>query len=74
MTHIIRESSKLLQSEYKSGHNDVVKVIHWEFKFEQNHKLYEYKSEFPQDNETQKDSLDFKIRTEHFNPGRRGNQ
>ena len=44
VTHIISECSKLAQKEYKSRHDWVGKVIHWEmckkFKFDHTNKWY----------------------------------
>ena len=46
INHIIRECSKLVQEVYKTRHNWVGKVIHWElrkkFKFDPTNKWYMY--------------------------------
>ena len=49
INHIINECSKLAQKEYKTRHDKVGKVIHWQlckkFKFDHTNKWYMYKPE-----------------------------
>ena len=70
INHIISECSKLVQNEYKTRHDWVGKVIHWElckkFKFDHTHKWYMYNSESNLENETHKLPWDFEILTDHL--------
>ena len=69
INHIISECSKLAQSEYKTRHDWVGKVIHWElckkFKFEYTNKWYMHKLESIQETETHKIVWGFEIQTYH---------
>ena len=62
---INHKSSKLAQKEYKTRHDWMEKVIHWElckkFKFNLTNKWYMYNPEFVLENETHKLLLDFEI-------------
>ncbi len=73
--HIISKCSKLVQKEYKTRHNWVGKVIHWElckkFKFDQKKKWYLHNPESIQENETHKLLWDFEIQTDHLISTRR---
>ena len=74
MIDIISECSKLVQKEYKTRHDWVRKMIHWElckkFKFDHTTKWYGHKSESAQENETHEILWDFKIQTDHLIPAR----
>ena len=54
--HMISDCNKLAQKEYKTGHDWMGKVIHWEvrkkFKFDNSSKWYMYNKEFVLENET----------------------
>ena len=56
INHVINEGSKLAQKEYKTRHDGVRKVTHWELckklKFDHTTKWYLYELEFVQENET----------------------
>ena len=71
--HIIGECSKLGQKEYKTRHDWVDKVIHWELcqKFDQTNKWYMHNPEFFLMNETHKPLWDFDIQTDHLISDRR---
>ena len=62
INHIVRECSNLTQKEFKSKHNCVRKVIHWELckklKFDHTTIWYMHKPESVLENETQ-NSLEF---------------
>ena len=68
--HIITECSKLAQKEYKTRHNWVGKMIHWEmcqkFKFDHTNKLYMHKPASVLENDTHKHRWDFDIHTDHL--------
>ena len=68
--YIISECSKFVQKEYKTRHDWVEKMIHWElckrFKLEQTNKWYMNNPESDQENETHKLLLDFEIKTDHL--------
>ena len=61
--HIISECSKLVQKEYKTRHDWMRKVIHWElykkFRFDHTEKWYKDKLESVMENETHKTLWDF---------------
>ena len=65
INHIISECSKLAQKEYKTRHDWVGKVIHWEmckkFKFDHTHKWYMHNPAFLLKNDTHKLFGDFDI-------------
>ena len=56
INHILSEYSKLAQKEYKTTHDWVGEVIHWELckklKFDHIDKWYMHKSESVEENET----------------------
>ena len=68
INHIISECSKLAQKGYKTRHDCVGKVIHWEmckkFKFEYTNKWYIHNPAQVQ-NDTHKLLWDFEIYTDH---------
>ena len=70
MNHIISESSKLAQKEYKARHDWFGKVINREmckkFKFDHATKSYMYKPAPVLENDTHKLLWDFDIRTDHL--------
>ena len=70
VNHIISECRKLAQKEYKTGHNWVMKVIHWELckklKFHHSTKRYMHKRESVLGNEMDKFLLHFEIKTDHL--------
>ncbi len=63
INHIISECSKLALKEYKTRHDCVVKVIHWEvcktLKFDHTIKWFTHQSESVQENEIHKLLWDF---------------
>ena len=65
INHIISECSKLAQKEYKTKHDWLGKVIHWElckkFKFYHMKKCYMHKPTSVLENETHKFLWDFEI-------------
>ena len=67
---IISESSKLAQKEYKTIHDFVVNVIHWEmckkFKFDHTNKWYMNNPAAVLENDTHKLLWDFGIQTDHL--------
>ena len=69
INHIISECSKLAQ-EYKTRHNWVGKVIHWEmckkFKFDHTNKWYMHNLASVLENDTHKLLWDFDIHTDHL--------
>ena len=73
--HIISECSKLAQKEYKTRHDCVGKVIHWEmckkFKFDHNNKWYMHNPAPVLENNTHKLLWNFNIQTDHQIPARR---
>ena len=70
INHIISECSKLGQKVYKTGHDWVGKVIHWELckKSKSNHmnKWYMHNPASVLENDTHKLLWDFDIQTDHF--------
>ena len=75
INHIIRKCSKLAQKEYKTRHDWVDKVIHWElckkFKFDHTKKWYMYNTKSVLKNEMHKLLWDFEIQTYHLISSRR---
>ena len=75
INHIISESSKLAQKEYKARHDWVGKVIHWEmcnkFKFDHANELYMHDQAPVLENDTHKLLWDFNIQTDHLILARR---
>ena len=75
INHIISECSKLVQKEYKTRHEWVGKVIHWEmckkFKFDNTNKWYIHNPIAVQENDTHKLLRDFDIQTDHLISARR---
>ena len=67
INHIISECSKLALKEYKTRHNLVGKVIHWELckklKFDYTNKWYIHNPESVLENKTHKLLWDFEIQT-----------
>ena len=63
------ECRNLMQKEYKSRHDWVEKVIHWElckkFKFDYTNKWYMHNPESVLENETHNIIKDFEILTDH---------
>ena len=70
INHIISKCSKLAQKEYKTRHNWVGKVIHWELwkqlKFDNANKWYLHKPESVLENDTHKLLRDFEIQMDHL--------
>ena len=68
INHIISECSKLAQKEYKTRHNWVNKLIHWElckkFKFDHTNKWYMHNPGSVLENEMHKLLWDFDIQTD----------
>ena len=75
INHIISECSKLAQKEYKTRHDWVGKVIHWEmckkFKFDHTNKWYMHNPAPVLENNTHKFLWDFDILTDHLVSARR---
>ena len=75
MNHIISECSKLAQKEYKTGHDWVGKVIHWEmckkFAFDYTNKWYMHNPAAVLENNTHKLLWDLDIPTDHLISARR---
>ena len=75
INHMISECSKLAQKEYKTRHNWVGKVIHWEmckkFKFDHTKKWHTHKPAPALENSTHKLQGDFDIHTDHLISARR---
>ena len=75
INQIISECSKLAQKEYKTGHDSVSKVIHWEmgkkFKFDHTDKWYMHNPTSVQENDTRELFWDFDIQTDHLVSPRR---
>ena len=75
MNHIIRKYRKLAQKGYKTRHDWVGKVIHWEmckkFKFDHTNKGYMYNPASILENEIHKLLWDFDIQTDHLISARR---
>ena len=70
INHIISECSKLALKEYKTRHDWVNKVIHWEirqkFEFDYTNKWYIHNPASVLENDTHKFPLDFNIQTDHL--------
>ena len=75
INHIISECSKLVQKEYKTRHDWVGKVIHWEMckksKFDHPNKWYMHNPAPVLENNTHKLLWDFNIHTDHLISARR---
>ena len=75
INHTISECSKLAQKEYKTRHDCVGKVIHWEmckkFKFDHTNKWYMHNPVPVLKNDTHKLLWDFDIHTDHLISARR---
>ena len=75
INHIISECRKLARKEYKSEHDWVGKVIHWEmcrkFQFDQKNKWYMHNPAHVPENDSHKLLWDFNIKTDHLIPARR---
>ena len=75
INHIISECSKFSQKEYKTRHDWVSKVIHWEmckqFKFDHTNKWYMHNPAPVLENNTHKLLWDFSIHTDHLISARR---
>ena len=75
INRIISECSKLAQKEYKTRHDWVGKVIHWEmckkFKFDHTNKWYMHNPAPVLENDTHKLLWDFDIHTNHLISARR---
>ena len=75
INHIINECSKLAQKEYKTRHDWVGKMIHWElykkFRFDHMYKWYMHNPASVQENDTHKLLWDFDIQTDHLISARR---
>ena len=70
INHIISKCSKLAQNEYKTRHDWLGKVIHWEmckkFKFDHTNKWYMHNPSPVLENNTHKLLWDFDIHTDHL--------
>ena len=75
INHMISECSKLAQKEYKTRHNWVCKLIHWErrkkIKFDHTNKCYMHNPAPVLENDTYKLLREFNIQTDHLIPARR---
>ena len=75
INHLISRCSKFAQKEYKTRHDWVGKVIHWEmckkFKFDHTNKCYMHNPASVLENDTYKLSWNFEIQTDHLIPARR---
>ena len=75
MNHIISKCRKLAQKEYKTRHNWVGKVIHWEmckkFKFNHMNKWYMHNPASVREKDTHKLLWDFGIQMDHLISPRR---
>ena len=75
INHIISECSILAQKEYKTRHDWVGKVIHWEickkFTLDHTNKRYMHNPAPVLENDTHKLQWDFDIQTDHLNSARR---
>ena len=78
INHIISEWSKQAQKAYKTRHNWVGKVIHWElckkFTFDHTNKWYMHNPAPLLENDIHKLLWDFKIQTDHLISARRPDQ
>ena len=72
INHIISECSKLAQKEYKTRHDCVGKVVHWEmcrkFQFDHTNKWYMHNPAPVLENDSHKLLWDFNIETDHQRP------
>ena len=70
INHIISECCKIAQKEYKTRHDWMGKVIHWELckklKFDHTNKWYMHHPASVQENETHKLLWDFDTQTDHL--------
>ena len=75
MNHIISESTKLAQKEYKRRHDNVAKIVHWKLrgKYElmKSAKWYEHEPEKEVANENVRILWDFNIQCHNHIQGRR---
>ena len=75
INHIISECSKLAQKEYKTRHDWVGKVIHWEmckkFKFDHTNKWYMHNPAPVIEKDAHKLLWDFDVQTDHLNSASR---
>ena len=75
INHIISKCNKLAQKEYKTRHDWVGKVIHWEmckkFQFDPTNKWYMHNPAAVLENDTHKLLWDFDIQTDHLILARR---
>ena len=75
INHIISECSKIALKQYKTRHDWVGKVIHWEmckkFKFDRTNKWYMHNTAPIRENDTHKILWDFDIHTDHLIATRR---
>ena len=75
INHIISESSKLAQKEYKARHNWVGKVVLWEmgrkFQFDHTNKWYMHNPAPVLENDSHKLLWNFNIQTDHLIPASR---
>ena len=75
INHIISECSKLAQKEYKTSHDKVSKVIHWEmckkFKFHHTNKWYMHNPAAVLENDIHKLLWDIDIQMDHLISARR---
>ena len=75
INHIISECSKLAQKEYKTRHDWVGKVTHWEmckkFQFDHMNKWYMHNPAPVLENDTHKLIWNFDIQTDHLISARR---
>ena len=78
INHVISEYSKLAQNEYKTRHDWVDKVIHWEmckkFKFDHTNKWYMHNPAPVLEKDTHKLLWDFEIHMDHLISARRQDQ
>ena len=75
INHIISECSKLAQKEYKTRHDEVGKVIHWErykkFQFDHTNEWYMHNTAPVLENDTYKLLWDFDVQIDHIISTRR---
>ena len=76
INHVINECCTLAQKEYKTTHDWMGKVIHWELykKTDHTNKWYMHKSESVLENENNKILWDFEIKAGHLILARRPGQ
>ena len=67
--HLVSECSKLAQGEYKGGHENVVRKVHWElcrkYSLENANKWYEHQPQGLLENGHHKLLWDFNIQCDH---------